>query len=64
MGTVVGEAALLLLGCFAQTVGQSMRKLENGSMRLRPNGASNNEIFCRHVEIRKRRPPATLGSAR
>jgi len=28
MGTVVGEAALLLLGLIAQTIGQSIRKLE------------------------------------
>jgi hypothetical protein len=28
MGTVVGEVALILLGLIAQTIGQSIRKLE------------------------------------
>jgi hypothetical protein len=28
MGIVVGEAALLLVGCLAQIIGQSIRKLE------------------------------------
>ncbi|MGH6727919.1 MAG: hypothetical protein ACREB8_15455 [Pseudolabrys sp.] len=28
MGTVVGEAALILLGLIAQTIGQSIQKLE------------------------------------
>ena len=28
MGTVVGESALILMGCLAQIIGQSIRKLE------------------------------------